>query len=155
VAATLALAATALWSWRRHGSSVSLVLALPLLIALPTLKVEGWVWLIPLALGLILAQLRPMVLGGLVAIPLDLLGSSIVPSVGVDGVHGSRMRCCRGQNDQGLGAETPDLDDGRTVWTTLRGREEPFALLGAHPAVKALNEGRDLSVLLSIGAHEV
>ena len=68
LAATLALAATALWSWRRHGSWVSLLLALPLLIAVPTLKVEGWVWLLPLALGLILAQLRPMILGGLTAL---------------------------------------------------------------------------------------
>jgi hypothetical protein len=68
VAAALALAAAALWSWRRHGSPVSLVLALPLLVALPTLKVEGWVWLLPLALGLILAQLRLVTVGGLIAV---------------------------------------------------------------------------------------
>jgi hypothetical protein len=68
VAATLALAAAALWSWPQHGSLVSLVLALPLLIALPALKMEGWVWLIPLALGLILAQLRLVTVGALTAV---------------------------------------------------------------------------------------
>jgi hypothetical protein len=62
VSATVGLSATALWYWQRSRQGFQLALALPLLLALPTLKVEGGVWLIPVVAGIVLARMRPPVL---------------------------------------------------------------------------------------------
>lgn len=58
-AATVTLAGVALWLWKLHRERVQLLLALPLLAALPTLKLEGSVWLVALVAGMLLWLLKP------------------------------------------------------------------------------------------------
>lgn len=58
-AATIVLAAVSLWVWRLHKEHLQMLLALPLLAALPTLKLEGSVWLVALIAGMLLWLLKP------------------------------------------------------------------------------------------------
>ncbi|AHE98518.1 hypothetical protein THITH_09910 [Thioalkalivibrio paradoxus ARh 1] len=60
LAAAIGLGGVALWSWWQRREGIQGLLAGAMLLALPTLKVEGWVWLVPLLGGLVLAWVRPL-----------------------------------------------------------------------------------------------
>ena len=57
-AATVALAAVSLWIWRLRKERLQLLLAIPFLAALPTLKLEGSIWLLALSAGMFLWFLK-------------------------------------------------------------------------------------------------
>lgn len=65
IAATLALAAVALWSAREPAGARWLLLAFPMLLMLPALKVEGWVWLLAVAIGWAAGWATGWAVGGL------------------------------------------------------------------------------------------
>jgi hypothetical protein len=88
---------------------------------------------------------------------IDLLGTTVVARVGVDGDHVGAGRSGRGEHDRGTALEATDFDDGAIGWTTHRCGKQRARLSRAHPAfdpADALHDSNEVGTICGVsGMH--